>query len=147
MRPAAVVYDCPLDSTQLGRRWADSVQPDICVIVTLQDRSAWPGQGRSRCARSTQCSPKPKVASIPTRVIGYYVHKPDLIAIAANPAGEQIGDPAGAAMSDLDAWASQHLSAQEALVLEMTTNALQVHETWRPTSHRPRTRHRHVARP
>lgn len=64
----------------------------------------------------------------PSRFIGLDVHKHYLIALAVNPAGETIGGPWRVAVADLETWAAQRLTAQDAVVLEMTTNALQVHD-------------------
>ena len=73
--------------------------------------------------------------SSPQRFIGLDVHKHYLIAIAVNPAGEQIGGPWRAQLAHLAEWAHRHLTAQDAVVLETTTNAWTVHDDLRPLVH------------
>jgi len=73
--------------------------------------------------------------STPLRFIGLDVHKHYLIAIAVNPAGEQIGGPWRAQLSHLDEWAQSHLTPQDAVVLETTTNAWTVHDDLQPLVH------------
>jgi len=70
--------------------------------------------------------------SSPTRFIGLDVHKHYLIAIAVNPAGEQIGGPWRVQLSDLDSWATRHLTRQDAVALEMSTNTWTVYDELRP---------------
>ena len=55
--------------------------------------------------------------STPQRFIGLDVHKHYLIAIAVNPAGEQIGGPWRAQLAHLAEWAHRHLTALDAVVL------------------------------
>ncbi len=71
----------------------------------------------------------------PQRFVGLDVHKHYLIAIAVNPAGEQIGGPWRAALADLAAWAQKRLGPQDAVALEVTTNALTLHDELRPLVH------------
>lgn len=71
----------------------------------------------------------------PQRFIGLDIHKHYLIAIAVNPAGEQIGGPWRAELSDLDEWARRHLTRQDALALEMSTNTWTVYEELLPLVH------------
>lgn len=77
----------------------------------------------------------PEIASSPTRYIGLDVHKHYLIAIAVNPAGEQIGGPWRVQVLELDAWARRHLTRQDAVALEMSTNTWTVYEDLRPLVH------------
>lgn len=73
--------------------------------------------------------------STPKRFIGLDVHKHYLIAIAVNPAGEQIGGPWRAQLLKLDEWAKSHLMPQDAVALETTTNAWTVHDDLLPLVH------------
>jgi transposase len=70
--------------------------------------------------------------STPTRFIGLDVHKHYLVAIAVNPAGEQIGGPWRVQLSELDGWATRHLTRQDAVALEMSTNTWTVYDELRP---------------
>jgi transposase len=74
----------------------------------------------------------PEISSSPTRFIGLDVHKHYLIAIAVNPAGEQIGGPWRVQLSDLDGWARRHLTRQDAVALEMTTNTWTLYDDLQP---------------
>ncbi len=76
-----------------------------------------------------------ELKSTPHRFIGLDVHKHYLIAIAVNPAGEQIGGPWRAQLSNLDEWARAQLTTQDAVVLETTTNAWTVHDDLFPLVH------------
>lgn len=71
----------------------------------------------------------------PQRFVGLDVHKHYLIAIAVNPAGEQIGGPWRAELADLAAWAQKRLGPQDAVALEVTTNALTLYDELRPLVH------------
>jgi transposase len=73
--------------------------------------------------------------STPQRFVGLDVHKHYLIAIAVNPAGEQIGGPWRVQLSNLEEWAKSHLTLEDALALETTTNAWTVHDDLLPLVH------------
>ncbi len=77
--------------------------------------------------------PEPK--SSPQRFVGLDVHKHYLIAIAVNQAGEQIGGPWRAQLADLAGWARKHLGPQDAVALEVTTNAFTLYDELRPLVH------------
>lgn len=74
----------------------------------------------------------PEISSSPTRFIGLDVHKHYLIAIAVNPAGEQIGGPWRVQLLELDVWARRHLTRQDAVALEMSTNTWTVYDELLP---------------
>ncbi len=74
----------------------------------------------------------PENSASPQRFIGLDIHKHYLIAIAVNPAGEQIGGPWRAELLDLDAWAKRHLTRQDAVALEMSTNTWTIYEELKP---------------
>jgi transposase len=57
------------------------------------------------------------------------------VAIAVNPAGEQIGGPWRADLLDLASWAKRHLTRQDAVALEMSTNTWTVYEDLLPLVH------------
>ncbi len=71
----------------------------------------------------------------PTRFFGLDIHKHYLVAIAVNPAGEKVYGPRRVAWADLEAWRSQALTQQDALVIEMTTNTWQVYDDLLPHVH------------
>jgi transposase len=79
----------------------------------------------------------PENESSPQRFVGLAarVHKHYLIAIAVNPAGEQIGGPWRAQLADLAGWAQKHLGPQDAIALEVTTNAFTLYDELRPLVH------------
>jgi hypothetical protein len=60
----------------------------------------------------------PENSASPQRFIGLDIHKHYLIAIAVNPAGEQIGGPWRAELLELEACAKRHLTGQDAVALE-----------------------------
>jgi transposase len=71
----------------------------------------------------------------PQRFIGLDIHKHYLIAIAVNPAGEQIGGPWRAELLELDSWAQRHLTRQDAVALEMSTNTWTIYDELKPLVH------------
>ena len=77
----------------------------------------------------------PENSASPQRFIGLDIHKHYLIAIAVNPAGEQIGGPWRAELSELDAWAKRRLTDQDAVALEMSTNTWTIYEELKPLVH------------
>ncbi len=70
----------------------------------------------------------PENSASPQRFIGLDIHKHYLIAIAVNPAGEQIGGPWRAELLELEAWAKRHLTRQDAVALEMSTNTWTIYD-------------------
>ena len=77
----------------------------------------------------------PEEKSTPQRFIGLDLHKHYLIAIGVNPAGEQVCGPYRVQLSHLDEWGRKHLTPQDALALEMTTNTWTVYDELRPLAH------------
>lgn len=66
--------------------------------------------------------------SVPSRFIGLDVHKHYLIAIAVDAESQPVGSPWRVPLDQLERWAGQHLTGQDAVVLEMTTNAFQLYD-------------------
>jgi transposase len=77
----------------------------------------------------------PETSASPQRFIGLDVHKHYLIAIAVNPAGEQIGGPWRGELLELEAWAKRRLTRQDAVALEMSTNTWTVYDELKPLVH------------
>ena len=77
----------------------------------------------------------PENSASPQRFIGLDIHKHYLIAIAVNPAGEQIGGPWRAELLELEAWAKRHLTGQDAVALEMSTNTWTIYDELKPLVH------------
>src|SRR5216683_761014 len=77
----------------------------------------------------------PENSASPQRFIGLDIHKHYLIAIAVNPAGDQIGGPWRAELLELEAWAKRHLTRQDAVALEMSTNTWTVYDELKPLVH------------
>jgi transposase len=71
----------------------------------------------------------------PQRFIGLDIHNHYLIAIAVNPAGEQIGGPWRAELLELDSWVKRHLTRQDAVALEMSTNTWTIYDELKPLVH------------
>jgi len=77
----------------------------------------------------------PETSASPQRFIGLDIHKHYLIAIAVNPAGEQVGGPWRAELLELDAWAKRRLTRQDAVALEMGTNTWTIYDELKPLVH------------
>ena len=69
---------------------------------------------------------------VPTRFIGLDVHKYYLIAVAVDRELNELLSPHRVNLAQLDAWARKTLTAQDAVVLEMTTNAFQLYDDLQP---------------
>ena len=64
----------------------------------------------------------------PDRFVGLDVHKHYLIAVAVDPDRKEVMGPCRVALERLDDWVRKSLTAQDAVVLEMTTNAYQLYD-------------------
>lgn len=73
--------------------------------------------------------------STPLRFIGLDVHKYYLIAIGVDARQAQVFGPQRVPMAQLDEWRAKHLTRQDALVLETTTNAFQLYDDLSPHVH------------
>jgi transposase len=71
----------------------------------------------------------------PTRFIGLDIHKHYAVAVGVDPGGEKVLGPQRVRMSDLEAWILRTLSAQDAVVIEMTTNTWRVYDDLAPHVH------------
>jgi transposase len=65
---------------------------------------------------------------VPTRFIGLDVHKHYLIAIGVDAQLEQVLGPQRVQLAHLEHWMRKTLTPQDALILEMTTNAFQLYD-------------------
>lgn len=72
---------------------------------------------------------------IPMRFIGLDVHKHYLVAIGVDAELNQVLGPQRVQLRHLDSWLPRTLTCQDAVVLEMTTNAFQLHDDLRPHVH------------
>ncbi len=79
--------------------------------------------------------PAPLRSAAALRFFGLDIHKHYLVAIAVDAAGEKVYGPRRVAWPDLEAWRSQALTPQDALVIEMTTNTWQVYDDLLPHVH------------
>lgn len=66
------------------------------------------------------------------RYIGLDVHKFYLIAVGVDPHGEPLFGPVRVELARLTAWMEKTLTKEDAVVLEMTTNAFQLHDDLLP---------------
>lgn len=73
-----------------------------------------------------------ELSPTPTRFVGLDIHKEYIVAVAVNAAQETIFGPYRFKVSNLHKWCSQHLTAQDTVVLEMTTNTYAVYDTLVP---------------
>lgn len=71
----------------------------------------------------------------PTRFIGLDVHKHYLIAIGVDAELNQVLGPQRVQLRYLEKWMRKTLTPQDAVVLEMTTNAFQLHDDLLPHVH------------
>lgn len=67
-----------------------------------------------------------------TRFVGLDVHKHYLVAVAVDPAGNQLLGPHRIEYCNLDDWIKQALTRHDAVVLEMTGNAYGLHDDLTP---------------
>jgi transposase len=72
---------------------------------------------------------------IPMRFIGLVVHKNYLVAIEVDAELNQVLGPQRVQLRHLDSWMHRTLTSWDAVVLEMTTNAFQLHYDLRPHVH------------
>jgi hypothetical protein len=68
----------------------------------------------------------------PTRFIGLDIHKHYLVALGVDATKTMLFGPQRVAYDQLEAWIQRCLSPQDAVVLEMTTNAYDLYDTLRP---------------
>ncbi len=73
--------------------------------------------------------------SHPIRFVGLDVHKHYLIAIGVDADRQQVFGPQRVELPRLEEWASKRLTNQDAVVLEMTTNAYVVYDALQPLVH------------
>jgi transposase len=75
------------------------------------------------------------MTTAPTRFIGLDIHKEYFVAVGVNARREVVFGPRRISNYQLETWISQQLSAEDALVLEMTTNAYQFYDSLLPHVH------------
>lgn len=71
----------------------------------------------------------------PRRFVGLDVHKHYLIAAAVDADQNVVLHPRRIQLAHLDEWMRKALTRQDAVVLEMTTNAFQLHDDLAPHVH------------
>jgi transposase len=74
----------------------------------------------------------PDEKAVPTRFVGLDVHKHYLIAVAVDAELNQVWGPQRVQLSNLDNWMLQCLTRQDAVALEMTTNAFHLYDDLTP---------------
>ena len=72
---------------------------------------------------------------LPARFVGLDIHKHYLVAVAVDARQKQVFGPQRVAYTRLAAWIRRHLTAADAVVLETTTNAFQIHDELQPHVH------------
>jgi transposase len=75
------------------------------------------------------------MAESPTRFIGLDVHKEYFVAIGANQQREIVFGPRRLSVYQLENWILQHLTGEDAVVLEMTTNTYLFYDALLPHIH------------
>jgi len=73
--------------------------------------------------------------STPNRFIGLDIHKEYLVAIGVNQNQKQVFGPHHVPIPRLESWIQKHLTQQDAVVLEMTTNTYTVYDLLKPYVH------------
>ncbi|MBA3946076.1 MAG: hypothetical protein H0X37_16105 [Herpetosiphonaceae bacterium] len=68
----------------------------------------------------------------PSRFVGLDIHKHYLVAVGVDAAQQHLFGPQRVAYADLSTWIASHLSKDDAVVLEVTTNAFQIHDELQP---------------
>ena len=71
----------------------------------------------------------------PNRFVGLDVHKRYLVAAAVDPDRNEVMTPRRVSLARLDDWVRKTLTAQDAVVLEMTTNSFQLYDDLLPHVH------------
>ena len=77
----------------------------------------------------------PEQTPRPRRFVGLDVHKHYLVAYAVDAHLNRAFGPQRVPLDDLERWCQKRLTRQDAVVLEMTTNALQLHDELLPHVH------------
>ena len=72
---------------------------------------------------------------VPTRFIGLDIHKHYLVAIGVDATQTQVFGPQRVPYAQLSTWIARHLRRTDAVVLEATTNAFQIHDELQPYVH------------
>ena len=76
-----------------------------------------------------------RIQRSPDRFVGLDVHKHYLIAVAVDADRKEVLGPRRVPLERLDAWVRKTLTPQDAVVLEMTTNAYQLYNDSLPHVH------------
>ena len=71
----------------------------------------------------------------PTRFIGLDIHKQYFVAVGVNQQREVVFGPRRASVYQLEDWVLRHLTKEDAIVLEMTTNAYLFYDILLPHVH------------
>ena len=71
----------------------------------------------------------------PFRFIGLDLHKHYLVAVGVDPQGNPVLGPRRVPLAEMEEWRQRTLSSDDAVALEMTTNALDVHDELLPHVH------------
>ena len=77
----------------------------------------------------------PTTPQPPTRFVGLDIHKHYLVAVGVDATRTLVLGPQRVAYAHLTTWVQQHLTPTDAVVLEMTTNAFQLHDELQPVVH------------
>lgn len=77
----------------------------------------------------------PTATPSPLRFVGLDIHKHYLVAVGVDAAQQQVFGPQRVPYAQLAAWMKRELTEHDAVVLEVTTNALQLHDDLQPFVH------------
>jgi len=72
---------------------------------------------------------------VPKRYIGLDIHKHYLVAVGVDADGHRVLGPQKVRMADIQSWITRTLNAQDAVVIEMTTNTWEVYDELLPDVH------------
>ncbi len=74
-------------------------------------------------------------SEVPSRFIGLDAHKHYLVAIGVNADLEKVVGPHRISLTSLEDWVAKHLTPNDAVVIEMSTNAYELYDTLFPHVH------------
>ena len=129
----AVMFGCSFDYTQLGGPLPGPEPVSVCDVLCPPTNV--PGLAGQVDQLEEEYTPMSVETPRPSRFVGLDVHKHYLVAYALDADLNRLFGPQRVPMDDLEAWRQKCLTPQDAVVLEMTTNALQLHDDLLPHVH------------
>lgn len=107
----------------------------VSVYDVLCPKTNVPGLAGQVDQRAEEYTPMPQEMPCPNRFVGLDVHKHYLVAYAVDADRNRCFGPQRVWLEDLECWREKCLTPQDAVVLEMTTNAFQIYDDLLPYVH------------